>query len=277
MNTVDDLLAGSATVRLEVRDRVAVVTLNRPEAHNAWTIAMMWDIDRAMRWCDEEDRVHVVVLTGAGDTFCVGAELDTGTILRPGGEEIEPPDDWLLPSSMRKLVVAAINGHAVGAGMTYLLHCDIRIVSSSAKVGFPFVRRGVVAELDAHWLLPRLIGLGRATDLLVTGRIVSGREAVDFGFCTEAVDAKDVLSRSIEIADDLASSCAPVSVALTKQLLWSEPEGRSSLADAENHAFLACASRHDAKEGVAAFLERRTPEWEGRATDVPRLAQGGLP
>ena len=169
-------------ILLEVVDGVATVTLNRPERMNAWTWRMGRELDDALRACDADDAVRVMVVTGAGRAFCAGADLGRGGETfdsRDGGmsrREIrgEPLEAWTLS----KPVIAAINGAAIGVGLTLALRYDMRIVARDAKLSFAFVNRGIVPELSSTWILPRLIGVARASDLLLTGRIFLGKEPI---------------------------------------------------------------------------------------------------
>jgi enoyl-CoA hydratase/carnithine racemase len=259
----------------EVRDQVATITLNRPERRNAWTVTMARELDEAMLACDRDDAIRVVIVTGAGRSFSVGADLSVGTIAQPGEPEAspEPPDElpFVSPSTIRKPVIAAINGDGVGAGITYPMHCDIRIVAEDAKLGFPFVRRGVIPEMGGHWTVPRAVGVGVATELILTGRIFSGREAVQLGLCHRALPAGEVLTEARRVASDIVVNVAPVSAAIAKRLLWSSTTMTlDQMLAREKELFLWCAERPDAVEGVASFLEKRPPRWQMRpSVDVP--------
>ena len=169
------------TVLYDVRDGVATITLNRPEAMNAWTPQLSDELSLAMGAADADDAVRAVVLTGAGKAFCAGADLSAGESgFLAGGRSVQG-GPRLMPYKVRKPVIAAINGHAVGVGITYPMLCDIRIVSETAKIQYAMVRRGILPELGSHVLLPRVIGFSRAADLLLTGRLIMGTEAAEMG------------------------------------------------------------------------------------------------
>jgi enoyl-CoA hydratase/carnithine racemase len=247
---------------LEVDDRVATLTLNRPEHRNAWTLPMDAEVGAALAACHADDKIRAVIVTGAGNYFCVGADLSGRDIAAPGGDRSVPVRPKMLPSEICKPVIAAINGHAVGIGVTFPLQCDIRIVAETAKVGLPFVRRGVISELNGHWMLPRLIGFSAASDLLLTGRIITGREAVTMGLCSRAVPAEDVLPVARSLAAEIAATTSPVAVAASKQLMWDALEmSRVEAAQREAELFGWLAAQPDAKEGVDSFLEHRDPVW----------------
>jgi enoyl-CoA hydratase/carnithine racemase len=257
------------TILVEQADGVATVTLNRPDQRNTWTARMDRDLNTAFRALDEDDDVRVIVLTGAGSAFCAGADLSEGARFDQAGAP--PREPLLLPCEIRKPVVAAINGHAVGVGITLALLCDVRFVAADAKVAFAFVRRGILPELASHAVLPRVVGFSRAADLLLSGRTITGTEAVELGLASEALPAEAVLPRALEWARDVAVNAAPVSAALAKRLLW---EGQTvsvpEMASRENRLFAWVARQPDVKEGVAAFLERRPPQWTMRpSTDLP--------
>jgi len=251
-------------LRIDTSGRVGVVVLDRPARRNAWTVRLAVELDEALRRFDADPDIAALVVTGTGDAFSVGADLASGSITHPGGEQLEPPAHPFLPSHVRKPVVAALNGHAVGAGITFSLHCDYRILAADGKVGFPFVRRGVVAEMGAHWLLPRITGLGVATDLLLTGRIITAAEALEMGVVHRVVDREAVLPAAMEIAETLAEQCAPRAMAGSKALLWgSMGQAFPVAAEHEVDTFQSCAAHPDAAEGVASFLEKRPPRWTG--------------
>jgi enoyl-CoA hydratase/carnithine racemase len=208
------------TVLYEIADGVATITLNRPQAMNAWTPQLSDELSLAMGAADANDDVRAVVLTGAGKAFCVGADLSDGEEGFRAGEQSRREGPRCMPYKVRKPVIAAINGHAVGVGITYPMLCDIRIVSESAKIQYAMVRRGILPELGSHVLLPRVIGFSRAADLLLTGRLIMGTEAAEMGLASQALPTEEVLPAAMTIARDIAENVAPVSAALAKQLMW---------------------------------------------------------
>jgi enoyl-CoA hydratase/carnithine racemase len=264
------------TILLDVGDAgVATLTLNRPEAMNAWTGRMAHEIDQALRRCDADDAVRAVVVTGAGRAFCAGADLGRGGDSfrepepREGGAP-RAPAERLWPFQMRKPVIAALNGHAIGVGITFPMTCDIRYVAEDAKLQFAFVRRGVIPELASHVIVPRVVGLSRAADLLLSGRMISGREAAELGLATRALPRNEVLPAALAHAREFRLA-APASVALSKRLLW-EGLGLTApeMMKRENPLFAWVGSQPDAREGVLAFLEKREPAWKLRpSTDLP--------
>ncbi|HZP40696.1 MAG TPA: enoyl-CoA hydratase-related protein [Candidatus Binatia bacterium] len=271
-------------ILLEVADGVAVVTLNRPAQLNAWTRTMGRELHEAFAACDADDAVRAIVVTGAGRAFCAGADLSGGTaIFERSGEATAawtPPPDrpWARPSwaiapwEVRKPIIAAINGPAVGVGATLPMQWDVRLAGESARIGFVFVRRGLVPEALATWTLPRTIGLARAAELLLSGRILSAHEALDYGVVSRVVPDAELLDAARGLAREIAREAAPVSVAITKRLLW-HMQGETDLAAAaelDARAFWWTTTQPDAKEGVAAFREKRPPRWTMRPTrDLP--------
>jgi enoyl-CoA hydratase/carnithine racemase len=253
--------------------RTCIIRLNRPAQRNAWSVEMASELNDALTRLDRDDSVRVIVITGAGDAFCVGAELaDAEAFAARSG--VHDPTHWrtlVPPWSLRKPVVAAINGHAVGVGITYALMCDLRFVSRDAKIAFAFTRRGVLPELACHTILPRLVGLERAADLLLSGRTISGTDAASFGLAHTALPAEAVLEAALEWAAEVATHSAPVSVALSKRLLWRGLNASpfETLQAEQDHMPWIC-DQPDAAEGVAAFVERRAPRWTLSPTkDVP--------
>ena len=257
------------TVLYEASGGVATVTLNRPDRMNAWTAQLGVELGDAMATADEDDDVRAVVVTGAGRAFCAGADLSGGGF--GGGAAPELRECW--PYQMRKPVIAAINGHAIGVGITYPLTCDVRIIAEDAKVQFAFVRRGAIPELSSHAILPRVVGFSVAADLLLSGRQFSGAEAAAIGLASRALPAAEVLPAALEIARDIAANTAPVSVAIAKRLLWEGMDKSVAEVGAlENRLFPKVTSLADAREGIAAFIEKRTPSWSGRvSTDTPPI------
>jgi enoyl-CoA hydratase/carnithine racemase len=271
-------MSDTPAVLLEVAGGIAELTLNRPERMNSWGADIADALFEALGALDRDDAVRAIIVTGKGRAFCAGANLSH----RPaqGAEGAPPPSPrstgprvpvvygW----QVRKPIIAAINGHAVGVGMTLPLMFDFRIAAQDAKLGFVFVGRGLVPELGSTWILPRLIGLARASDLLLTGRILLGSEAAEIGLVNEAVSAEEVLPRARALAARIASDTAPVSVALTKRLLWEglAIDDPAVAAARELALFRFCGRQPDAQEGIRAFLEKRPARFTGKpSTDMP--------
>ena len=258
-----------ADLRFELEDGVACLTLDRPAQRNAFSGAMGKSLGAAYRRCDEDDAVRAVVLTGAGDAFCVGADLAPGTDTFAAPEAADFSAAAFDPPAfaIRKPVIAALNGHAIGLGLTIALQCDLRIAAREGKYGIVQVRRGVMPDGYAHYTLPRIVGLSRAADLLLTGRKVFGDEALALGLVSRALPAAEVLPCALAIARDIAENTAPLSVAVTKRLLWESaalaPADVERKETALHHHLMG---RADAVEGVSAYLERRRPVWKLSAT-----------
>jgi enoyl-CoA hydratase/carnithine racemase len=216
------------------------------------------------RMADTDDAVRVVVLTGTPPAFCAGADFSNGSDVFERSEApafsanpVNPPA-WRI----RKPVIAAVNGHAIGVGFTLTLHCDLRFMAHDAKYGIVQVRRGVMPDAMSHWTLPRLVGLANAADILLTGRTFTGAEARDLGVASRVLPNDDVLPHALEVAHDMAVNTAPLSVAVSKRLLWGTfamTPDEVDRAETDLHHHLMGES--DAREGVMAFLERREPEW----------------
>ena len=259
------------TVLYDVDDGIATVTLNRPERMNAWNAQLAAELSQALDTADADDDVRAVVLTGAGRAFCAGADLEAGGSTfdrRDGNRGDDQP--LRLPYQLRKPVVAAINGAAVGVGITYPLLADLRFVAADAKISFAFVRRGMIPELASHALLPRVLGLSNAADLLLSGRMISGTEAAAMGLASAALPAAEVLPAAVERAREFTLA-APVSVAIGKRLIWENllPDMKATTAK-EEPLFAWVGQQADAREGIESFLQRRSPEWKLRpATDTP--------
>ncbi|BBX16234.1 crotonase [Mycolicibacterium duvalii] len=244
---------------------VAVVTLNRPERRNAYTAEMGELLSDAYRRCDQDDDVRAIVLTGAGDAFCVGADLagPRDPFEAPPAEFTASPVD---PAAfeLRTPVIAAVNGHAVGIGLTIALQADIRVMAGDAKYAVAQVRRGVLGDAMSHWTLPHLAGVGVAAKLLLTGRTFDGAEALAMGIANRAVPAAEVLGVAMGIAADIALSVAPMSAALSKRLLW-DTVARGyrprQVAHLETELHRRVMGSADAAEGVAAYVQRRDPQW----------------
>ena len=268
------------TILLERRGGVAVVTLNRPERRNAYTARMGAELHEAFAELEADDAVRAIVVTGAGRDFCVGADLERGGETFNRGENFEardrPARPPLRPWEMATPIIAAVNGSAVGVGLTLPMQWDIRIAAADAKLGFVFNRRGVIPEANSTWIVPRLVGVARAMDVLLTGRLFTGEEAAAMGLVGRAVERERVLPVALEIAEDIAANTAPVSVALTKRLVYeglAEPD-RNAAQVREGRAFWWSGRQADAAEGIRAFLEKRPPEWKlSKRTPVPPLEE----
>jgi len=261
---------GYQDLRLSIADGIAVITLDRPEHRNAFSGAMGTSLAAAYRECDGRDDVRSVVLTGAGTAFCVGADMSMGadTFAKQGAEGFSADPVTFPAWKVRKPVIAAINGHAVGIGLTLAMQCDIRVVASEAKLAFAHVRRGVLPDAHSHWTVPRIIGFARTAELFLTGRTMTGEEAAAMGLASRALPAPEVLSTATAMAQDIARNTAPLSVALSKRLLWeSHPLDRDEVGRRETAYHHVVMGRPDALEGVMAFLERRPPKW---SLAVPR-------
>ena len=270
-------------ILFEVADGVALVTLNRPDRLNAYTRTMGRELHEAFAACDADDAVRAIIVTGAGRGFCAGADMGAGgdAFDRTATPAAEPPPadkPWakppraIAPWQVRKPIIAAINGPAVGVGATLPLQWDLRLAAESAKIGFLFVRRGVIPEALSTWTLPRLVGMARAADLLLTGRMVDAREALALGLVSRVVPDADLLPAARALAAEIARDTAPVSVAVTKWLLWglAAESDVERAEDVEARAFWWTGTQPDAREGVRAFLDRRPPRWSMRpSTDMP--------
>ena len=260
-------------LRCDITDGVCLLTLDRPDRRNAFSGAMGAALGAAYRDCDARDDVRVVVLTGAGRDFCVGADFHDGAgLFRDAAgtsfsaAAVEPP-----AFLVRKPVIAAVNGNAVGVGLTLPMQCDIRIFAREGQYGFLHVRRGVLPDAYAHWTVPRAIGWARTVELFLTGRRFDGDEAERLGLATRAVPAAEVLAVALGIAEDIVRHTAPLSVACSKRLLWDErPLGWHDVGRLETALHELVMPHPDAIEGVRAFLEKRAPAWTGRPSrDLP--------
>lgn len=275
------------TIRLDIAEGIATITLDRPDRLNACSIEMKDEVIRAFDHTDGSDDVRVVIVTGSGRAFCAGADLSEGgsrfdvpndgdgNIPRDGGGEMT-----LRIFDSMKPVIAAVNGPAVGVGATMTLPMDIRLASEDAKFAFPFTRRGIVPESCSSWFLPRLVGVDRALEWLYTGRLFKAAEAAEVGLVRAVHPAAELLGAARALAAEIIDETAPVSVTLTRQLVWrmlgaSHPMGAHV---AESRGLRAQGSSSDAYEGVASFLEKRLPRFERTvASDLPDIFPGWNP
>jgi enoyl-CoA hydratase/carnithine racemase len=271
------------TLRTDVSDKVATIWLNRPERRNAFSADMTRELHEAFARFDADDGVRAIVVTGAGRYFSAGADLARGgaTFARPEGTGSQPDGtspqadavERAEPGRMRTPVIAAMNGSAVGMGITLPLSWDIRFAAADAKYGFVFTRRGLVPEAGSTWMLPRLVGVSQAMELLLSGRIFSGTEGARMGLFSRALPAEEVLPAAQEFARDLAASTSAVSVAATKALVYGGlGQDREESHSVERQVFRWMGNSPDAAEGVTAFLEKRAPQWPlSKAKDYPPM------
>jgi enoyl-CoA hydratase/carnithine racemase len=283
-----------AQIRYEVADRVATITLHRPEQRNAFTGTMADELTRAATAADADESVRVVLVTGAGRAFCVGADLSGGRDTfdskrlanRPSGPMSQtiggvPRDRGgvvsLAFAALRKPVIAAVNGVAVGVGATMTLPMDVRIAAESARFGFPFARRGIVTEAASGWFLPRVVGISQAMEWVATGRVFDAAEALRGGLVSRVVPDDELLPTARALAAEIVDNTSAVAVATARELLWSML-GAPSPWDShrlESQALMELGSGPDAAEGVASFLEKRPPEFTTPLGDGPAVA--GVP
>jgi enoyl-CoA hydratase/carnithine racemase len=270
------------TIRYEVSDRVATVTLNRPEKMNTFTSRMGAELLDVLDRIDADDEVRAVVFTGEGRAFCAGADLGSGggTFDEGGGEKaptIETHRDGgglvtLRLYDCKKPVIAAINGAAVGVGITMTLAMDVRIGVPGSKVGFVFARRGIVPEAASSWFLTRAVGIQKALEWAFSGRVFRSEEALEAGLFSQLVPADELLPTAYALAAEIAEHTAPVSVALTRQMFW-KMLGASSPHEAhrlDSKAVFWTGRQADAYEGVNSFLEKRPPRFTLRPSeDMP--------
>ncbi|MDD2706124.1 MAG: crotonase/enoyl-CoA hydratase family protein [Acidocella sp.] len=266
------------TILYDVRHGVLTITLNRPERLNAFTGTMSQELVAAFDAADADDNVRAVIVTGAGRAFCAGADLAGGaeTFSRAAAEGQVPRDIAGLVAlrifRCLKPVIAAINGPAVGVGVTMTLPMDIRLASTEAKFGFAFTRRGIVPEAGSSWFLPRIAGISRAMEWCATGRVFGAAEATQGGLLREVHAPEALLPAATALAREIADNTAPVSVALTRQMLW-QGLGQSHPMEAhrlESRALYARGKTADAAEGVTSFLEKRAPNYPDQiSTGMP--------
>lgn len=274
------------TLLTNLADGILTVTLNRPEKLNAFTAQMMWDLIDVYDSADADDAVRVIVVTGAGRGFCAGADLSSGGDTfespdrsgpPPGAKDRDVPRDGggrvtLRTFECRKPVVAAINGAAVGVGVTQTLPMDIRLASEKAKFGFVFARRGLVPEAASSWFLPRIVGIAKSMEWVATGRIFGAEEALSAGLVSEVLPPAGLLPRALELAGEIVANTSAVSIALSRQMLW-KMLGASHPMEAhriDSRAIDYLGSAPDVKEGVASFLEKRPPRFSMKVScDLP--------
>jgi len=269
-------------IKCELSDRILTITLNRPDRLNAFTPVMCQELIDAFGRADADDDVRVVIVTGAGRAFCAGADLSPENALlerrrQAAEDDLEIRRDLagrvtLTIYDLKKPVIAAINGPAVGVGITMTLAMDIRLASENARLGFVFSRRGIVAEGASTWFLPRIVGIGKAAEWLLSGRIFGVQEAQAHGLVSEVLAPDALIPRAREIASEIIQNTSAISVALCRQLLW-KMAGADHPMEAhkiDSKCVWWSFQQPDAFEGIVSFLEKRQPNFTMKpSTDMP--------
>jgi len=276
-------------ITTDVSEHILTITLNRPERLNAWTATMGRELIEAFDLADADDDVRAVIVTGAGRAFCAGADLegggDTFDYSKRGparAESMDAPRDnggelTLRIFDCKKPVIAAINGPAVGVGATMTLPMDVRLAADDAKMGFVFVRRGIIPEAASSWFLPRVVGISQAMEWVATGRVFPAVEALEGGLVRSLHPGGELLDAARALGREIAENAAPVSVALARQLLWRMlGEPHPMLAHrADSRGMRARGESADVVEGVTAFLEKRPASFPERVSEgVPDVMPG---
>ena len=263
----------------EVSEQTATITLNRPDKLNSFTNRMLKEIIAAFDESDADDNVRAVIVTGSGRAFCAGADLSGGgETFAKGGSDVKAKTGVMRDGGglvslrifeSKKPVIGAINGAAVGVGVTMTLPMDIRLASTASKFGFVFAKRGIVPEAASSWFLPRLVGISQATEWCFTGRMISADEAKEGRLVRSVHAPEDLLPAARAIAREIAENTAPVSVALSRQMLW-----RMLGADhpmqahrVDSRAINSRGASDDAREGVMSFLEKRPANFPVKVSD----------
>ena len=266
----------------ETENRMALITLNRPDKLNAWTKQMMSELIRAFDIADKDDEVRVVIVTGAGRGFCGGADLSPDDFVGKQQKEKKKPNDSIPRDTAgqltlkifdaKKPVIAAINGPAVGVGITMTIAMDIRYASEDAKIAILFNRRGMVPEGCCNWFLPRIMGFSNAAELIYTGRIITAREALEYGLISKVLPAEELLPAAKKLATEIADNTSAISTALSRQMLW-RMMGASHPMEAhriESKALDYMFKSSDLTEGVQSFIEKRPPDFKMKPSqDMP--------
>jgi enoyl-CoA hydratase/carnithine racemase len=268
---------GTEHIATELSERVLTITLNRPERLNAWTPTMCRELIEAFDRANADDEVRAIIVTGAGRGFCAGADLEAGGDTfnaRARGVTDELPEDnggqfTLRVFNSLKPVIAAINGPAVGVGATMTLPMDVRLASEEARMGFVFARRGIVPEAASSWFLPRVVGISRAMEWAATGRVFDAHEALRAGLVRSVHPPGELIGAARELAREIVENAAPVSVALTRRMMWRMLGAEHPMAAhrADSRALFARGQSADVVEGVTSFLEKRPAQFSDRVSD----------
>jgi enoyl-CoA hydratase/carnithine racemase len=272
-------------ILLEQRDNIAVLFLNRPNKLNAFTFSMMEEIISALDLLEVDDSVHAVIISGKGRAFCAGADLSSGQeTFNPSFDDFAVQEHdfrrdsgGILTLRMYKFlkpIVVACNGPAVGIGASMQLAADIRLASDQARFGFVFNNRGIVPDACSSWFLPKIVGISRALELTYSGRIIDAQEALQLNLVSSIHDSESLLSDAVDITKKMVQNSAPVSISLTRQMLWRslESSGPYDAHVIESKAIDSRGASEDAKEGVSSFLEKRPAEFKNKvSSDMPKF------
>jgi enoyl-CoA hydratase/carnithine racemase len=272
-------------ILLEQRENIAVLFLNRPNKLNAFTFSMMKEIISALDSLEVDDSVHAVIITGKGRAFCAGADLSSGEdTFNPSFDDFAVQESdfrrdsgGILTLRMYKFlkpIVVACNGPAVGIGASMQLAADIRLASDQARFGFVFNNRGIVPDACSSWFLPRIVGISRALELTYSGRIIDAQEALQLNLVSSIHDSENLLSNAVDITKKMVQNSAPVSISLTRQMLWRslESSGPYDAHVIESKAIDSRGASEDAKEGVSSFLGKRPAEFKNKvSSDMPEF------
>ena len=272
------------TIQFEKKEQAAVLTLDRPQKLNAFNLRMLEEMLDAIKYVNENDDIEFLIITGSGKAFCAGADLSSGKKTFDKNFDTRDFHDaeyrkdagGILNLELYrclKPVIIACNGDAVGVGATMQLPADVRIASSNARYGFVFANRGIVPDGCASWFLPRVIGISKSLQLCYSGKLIDAEEALDIGLIDYICD-DNVVEYALDKGRDLCSSSAPVSIAMTRQMIWSlSGESNPELAhEIESKAIDSRGQSDDAKEGVMSFLEKRKPKFKNKvSSDMPEV------
>ena len=277
-----------STITLEIADKIAVLSLNRPDKMNAFTGQMMLDVCAALDFTDASDDVGAVIFTGNGRAFCAGADLSEGAKTFDYDNRTDRPDTsdehalerlrdsggqmTLRMFESLKPIIGAINGAAVGVGATMQLPMDIRIASTTARFGFVFARRGIVPEACSSWFLPRIVGISKALEWCYSGRVFDAQEALAGGLVRSLHEPEELMPAAHAIAREIVDNAAPVSIALARHMMWRMlgAEHPMEAHKIDSRGVYSRGQSPDAREGVMSFLEKRAPNFASKvSSDMP--------
>ena len=273
------------TILFEEKDSIALITLNRPKKLNAFNQSMLFDLLKAFDHCDQSDSIKAVIITGSGRAFCAGADLSSGENTFKNefdntgkyDEDFNRDSGGILTLRMYrslKPIIAACNGPAVGVGATLQLAADIRIASDNATFSFPFAKRGIAPDACSSWFLPKIVGISKALEWSYSGELISSDDAFTSGLISYISSSEDLIKDAIKVATKFIKTSSPVSIALTRQMMWSL-SSRSTPEDAhkiDSKVIEARGLSEDAAEGVISFLEKRNPSFKNLVSkDIPSI------